>query len=185
MLMNKDKRDLLAKIITAPYIALATMAIYLPRKIAGNQFRHMAETRDILVDYGHIDSVLHKAALVHDLIEDIPGFNHQLIINADEEGAEVYELVLEVTKRGEESKANFLTRILMEGSEKACLLKAADRIGNLKDIGLMTDKNFISRYCDESEKYILPISDRIDIDMSTEIRDLISSRRRLLSLLGN
>ena len=32
----------------------------------------MTETYNILIDYGHIDSVLHKAALVHDLIEDIP-----------------------------------------------------------------------------------------------------------------
>lgn len=180
--MTLEARERLSYIKTAPYIALATMAICLPRKIAGNQFRHMAETRDILIDYGHIDSILHKAALVHDLCEDLQDFDHNLIINADEDGPEVYKLVLEVTKKQSESKATFLTRILNEGSEKACLIKAADRIANLIDIGLMTDIGFISRYCDESEAYVLPISDKVDPDMSTEIRDLITSRRNLILL---
>jgi GTP pyrophosphokinase len=183
MLMTNEKRDLLATIITAPYMALATIAICLARQTTGNQFRHMAQTRDILIDYGHIDAVLHKAALVHDLIEDIPGINHDLIINADEDGKEVYELVLEVSRRPGESKPAFLERIFSEGSEKACLIKAADRIDNLHDIGFTTDRKFISRYCDESEKYVLPISDRVDRDMSTEIRDLIVSRRELLTVL--
>jgi len=180
MLMTEEKLDRLSKIITAPYMALATMAICKPRRAAGNQYRHMAQTLNILIDYGHIDSVLHKAALVHDLIEDLYNFDQQLINNADEDGPEVLKLVLEVTKNSYEQKADFLERIYREGSENARLLKSADRIANLIDIGLMTDLNFISRYCDESEIYVLPISDQVDKDMSTEIKDLIASRRKLL-----
>ena len=183
MLMTDEKRDQLAKIIAAPYIALSTMAIYLARRGTGNQFRHMAQTRNILIDYGHIDAVLLKAALVHDLVEDIPGFNHQLIINADQDGPDVYQLVLEVSRRPNETKPDFLKRILHTGSDKACLIKAADRIDNLHDIGFTTDYSFIKRYCLESEEYVLPISDRVDKDMSIEIRDLIASRRRLLDAL--
>jgi len=180
MLMTEEKLDQLSKISTAPYMALATMAICMPRRAAGNQYRHMAQTLNVLIDYGHIDSVLHKAALVHDLIEDLYNFDQQLIFKADEDGPEVLKLVLEVTKSNCEQKTGFLERIYREGSENACLLKAADRIVNLIDIGLIIDTNFISHYCDESETYVLPISDRVDKDMSTEIKDLIVSRRKLL-----
>ena len=183
MFMTEEKREHLSKIITVPYEVLATMAICKPRRAGGNQYRHMAQTLNILIDYGHIDSILHKAALVHDLIEDLPNFDRILINNADEDGPEVLKLVLEVTRRRGEPKAEFLDRIYREGSEQACLIKAADRIANLIDIGLMTDTNFISRYCNESESYVLPISDRVDKDMSTEIRDLIMSRRKLLFAL--
>jgi GTP pyrophosphokinase len=184
MLMTKEKQGQLAGIVTAPYMALATMAICLPRRAAGNQYRHQVMTRAILIDYGYVEGVLHKAALCHDLIEDIPGFDHQLLITADTDGPTVYKLVLEVTKRAGESKVAFLERIYHEGSREACLIKAADRIANLVDIGFMTERSFISRYCDESERYILKISDRVNQDMSTEIRDLIVSRRNLLNILN-
>ena len=182
MLMTEDKQNQLKKINSAPYMALATMAICLSRDVSGNQFRHMNETYGILIDYGHIDSVLLKASIVHDLIEDLPGFDHDLIITADKEGMNVYKLVLEVTKKPNEIKADFLKRIYNEGSRNARLLKSADRIANLKDIGLMSNIDFIRNYCQESETYVLPISDSVDTDMSTEIKDLIESRRRLLYL---
>ena len=119
MLMTDEKKVMLANMVTAPYMALATMAIWRPRKVSGNQFRHMAATRDILIDYGHIDAILHKAALVHDLLEDLDGFNHNLIVNCDSDGPEVYKLVVEVTKLPGESKPDFLTRIYKHGSDRA------------------------------------------------------------------
>ena len=169
--------------VTAPYMALATMAICRPRKIAGNQFRHMAATRDILIDYGHIDEILHKAALVHDLLEDLDGFDHQLIINCDHDGPEVYKLVMEVTKLPWESKIDYLNRIYEDGSERACLIKAADRIANLSYVMFLMEQDFIQRLCDESEEYVLPIASRVCNDMCTEISDLITKARWLLTVL--
>ena len=183
MLMTKEKQNMLANMVTAPYMALATMAICRPRKVAGNQFRHMVATRDILIDYGHIDEVLHKAALVHDLLEDLEEFDHQLIINCDDDGPEVYKLVVEVTRKHFESKPDFLKRILNEGSDKACLIKSADRIANLCDVMFLMEKDFIIRLCDESEKYVLPITERVCADMCIEIKDLIERARLLISLL--
>jgi len=183
MLMTEEKQEMLASMVTAPYMALATMAICRPRKVSGNAFRHMVATRDILIDYGHIDEVLHKAALVHDLLEDLWDFDHNLIINCDHDGPEVYKLVVEVTRTPFESKIDFLKRIYHDGSDKACLIKGADRIANLCDVMFLMEKDFISRLCDESEEYVLPITDRVCHDMGVEIRDLIARARLLLTLL--
>jgi len=183
MLMTDEKRDQLAKITTAPYMALSTMAICKPRKIAGNQFRHQAMSRIILIDYGYIDGILHKAALIHDLIEDLEDLDHKLIINCDEDGPMVYNLVLEVSRRGGESKTDFLNRILNEGSDKACLIKSADRIANLADCQFLLDRDFITRLCDESERCVIPIAARVCKDMVREMQDLISHARRMLAAL--
>ena len=183
MLMSEEKKNTLANMVTAPYMALATMAICRPRKVSGNQFRHMAATRDILIDYGHIDEILHKAALVHDLLEDLDEFDHQLIINCDHDGPEVYKLVMEVTRRMDESKIDYLIRLYNEGSDRACLIKSADRIANLCDVMFLMENEFINRLCDESEKYVLPIAGRVCNNMCTEIKDLIGKARWLLTVL--
>jgi GTP pyrophosphokinase len=182
MLMNEEKRIKLATMITAPYVALATMLICKSRKSSGNQFRHQVETRAILIDYGYVDSVLHKAALTHDLIEDLNEFDENLLISADAEGPDVYRLVMEVTRRRGESKPEFLQRIHRTGSTNAKLLKCADRISNMiaLGLGLNTERAFVERYCNETEQYILPIAREVDLNMYTELTDLIYSRRRLL-----
>ena len=56
----------------APYIQLATLLIGKSRFGGGNMFRHQLDTMAILVDYSYIDSILLKAAIVHDVLEDIP-----------------------------------------------------------------------------------------------------------------
>jgi GTP pyrophosphokinase len=144
------------------------------------------ETRTILIDYGYVDSILHKAALTHDLIEDLEGFDRSLIITADSEGPAVYDLIMEVTRKKEETKSEFLRRIYNRGSKNAKLIKCADRISNMiaLGLGLNTERDFIKRYCDETENFILPIAREADRDMHTEILDLVVSRRKLLSLNG-
>jgi GTP pyrophosphokinase len=169
--------------ITAPYIALSTFLISVGRHAAGNQFRHQCETRAILIDYGYIDSVLHKAALVHDLIEDLPGFNRDLIRFADGEGGQVLELVLEVSKTPEESKSDFLSRILHCGSRNARILKVADRLSNMHDLGFVSPVTFIERYCNETEEFMFPMAAGVDRDMLRELKDLVESRRNILKTM--
>jgi GTP pyrophosphokinase len=183
MLMTDDKRINLANMVTAPYVALATMLICKGRKSSGNQFRHQMETRTILIDYGYVDSILHKAALIHDLLEDLEDFDHSLVIRADSEGPAVYRLVLEVTRKKGEIKNDFLLRVREQGSTNAKLIKCADRISNMiaLGLGLNTERDFIKRYCNETEDFILPIARQIDKDMHTELSDLIVSRRKLLT----
>jgi (p)ppGpp synthase/HD superfamily hydrolase len=162
----------------APYIQLATALIGKTRVGGGNMFRHQIDTMAILIDYGHIDSVLLKASIVHDVIEDIPEFNHNLLLSIDYESHEVYELVREVTRNNEETKPDFLTRILKFGSNKAKILKVADRISNMISLGFVNDMEFVSRYTSETEQYLFPIAELVDKSMLKELQSLVESRRK-------
>ena len=141
-------------------------------------FRHQLDTMAILIDYGYIDSVLLKAAIVHDVLEDIPDFNHNLLLSIDYESHQVYELVQEVTRRHEETKAEFLTRIFETGSQSAKILKVADRISNMVSLGFVNSIEFVSRYTDETERYVFPMAQMVDMNMLKELSDLVESRRR-------
>jgi GTP pyrophosphokinase len=143
-------------------------------------FRHQIDTLGILMDYGYIDSILLKASLIHDLLEDVPDFERDLILEIDDEAAEVYKLVLEVTRRPVESKAEFLGRILEFGSIRARILKCADRISNMISLGYVTDLAFVRRYTEETEVNIYPIADLADPRMAVELRDLVGTRRALI-----
>ena len=98
----------------------------------------------------------------------------------DEDGTEVLSLVREVTRREDENKKQFLCRILDEGSQKAKILKCADRISNMISLGYVTDPEFIERYCDETEYFLLPMSIQVDFNMYQELITLIMTRRRYL-----
>ena len=182
--MDPEHMQQLKDIILAPYMQLATALIGKERRAGGNMFRHQLDTMTILIDYGYIDSVLLKASCIHDVVEDIPGFDINNIINVDEEGEDVYRLVLEVTRRKEEDKPAFLRRIINEGSQKAKLLKTADRISNMISLGYVTDSKFIERYCDETEFFIFPIALEVDYNMYQELISLVMSRRKYLEDSG-
>ena len=162
----------------APYMQLATALIGKTRSGGGNMFRHQLDTMAILIDYGYIDSVLLKAAIVHDVIEDIPDFNHNLLLSIDYESHSVYELVREVTRRNDETKAEFLTRIFENGSLNAKILKVADRISNMISLGFVNDMEFVSRYTKETERYIFPIAERVNPFMVIELQSLAESRHK-------
>ena len=168
----------------APYIQLATALIGKVREGGGNMFRHQIDTMATLIDYGYIDSVLLKASVVHDLIEDIPDFNHNNLLTIDYESPAVYELVLEVTRMPEETKPEFLTRIRVHGSRQAKILKVADRISNMISLGFVNKPEFISRYTEETVKYLMPIADEVDKSMYSELENLVDSRRRYVSVFS-
>lgn len=164
----------------APYIQLATALIGKSRHAGGNMFRHQIDTMGILIDYGYLDGVLLKAGVIHDLIEDVPGYDVNNILNIDDDSPEVLKLVLEVTKKEGQTKKDFLLDIMKNGSEKAKILKCADRISNMISLGFVTDEKFIARYCDETEYYIFPIALDVDYNMYQELINLVMTRRRYL-----
>ena len=97
--------DSLKNLVLAPYILKATALIGVQRQVGGNQFRHCFSTLGILLDYKFFsDSVLLKASLLHDLLEDLPETQVDEIRSIDNEGHQVVALVLEVTKRKDEIK---------------------------------------------------------------------------------
>ena len=182
--MDMEHMLQLKSILLAPYMQLATALIGKARFAGGNMFRHQLDTMGILIDYGYIDSVLLKASCIHDTVEDIPDFDKNLIRQADEEGEEVLELVLEVTKKVGQPKNEFLRNIIDNGSHKAKLLKCADRISNMISLGFVTSAEFIERYCDETEYFIFPIALEVDYNMYQELINLVMSRRQYLEDSG-
>lgn len=174
----------LKNIYLAPYMQIATDLIGKARHAGGNMFRHQIDTMAILMDYGYIDAILLKASIIHDCIEDIPDFDHNRIITVDDDGTAVYNLVLEVTRKDNESKPQFLQRIISTGSQKAKVLKCADRISNMISLGFVTDPKFIERYCDETEYFVLPIALEVDYNMYQELINLIITRRKYLEDSG-
>ena len=167
----------------APYMQLATALIGKTREGGGNMFRLQLDSMAILIDYGYIDSVLLKAAIIHDILEDIPDYNRNLILSVDYESHVVYELVQEVTRLPEESKPEFLKRIHREGSLNAKILKIADRISNMISLGFVNNPEFVGRYTDETELYLLPIAKEVNEFMHKELESLVNSRRQNLTHL--
>jgi (p)ppGpp synthase/HD superfamily hydrolase len=175
--MNQPDMLRLKGMHLAPYIQLATALIGKRRQGGGNMFRHQIDSMAILIDYGYIDSVLLKASVIHDLVEDVDDLDPDDILQIDDESAAVYRLVLEVTRRPVETKEDFLVRIFRFGSDQAKVLKSADRISNMISLGYVTDSEFVRRYTDETEKYIYPIAGAVNADMLSELRSLVDSRR--------
>ncbi|MCH5289722.1 MAG: hypothetical protein J1E32_07420 [Treponema sp.] len=178
--MDQQHMLQLKNILLAPYMQIATSLIGKTRRAGGNMFRHQLDTMTILIDYGYIDGILLKASVIHDVVEDIPGFDQDIIRSCDEEGSAVLDLVLEVTKRDGEQKNQFLRRIIETGSHKAKVLKCADRISNMISLGFVTDEKFIERYCDETEFFIFPIALEVDYNMYQELIQLVMTRRQVL-----
>ncbi len=155
--------------------------------MGGNQFRHSFSTLGILLDYKFFyDSVLLKASLLHDLLEDLPETQVDEIRWIDHESDQVVELVLEMTRQKEETKIEYLQRVLDTGSDNAMLLKCADRISNLTDLHRDTHtEQKISDYLDQTEEFVIPMAKKVNADMLIELTDLVAKRRKILQIIGD
>ena len=178
----------LKHLVLAPYILKATALIGVQRRVGGNQFRHSFSTLGILLDYKYFhDSILLKASLLHDLLEDLPETKVDEISLIDEESPRVVKLVLEVTKQKGETKSQYLNRLLSTGSREAMLLKCADRISNLTDLHRDTHSDQkISEYLSQTEQFVIPMAQKVSNDMAKELRDLVARRKEILRIMeGN
>ena len=188
MSIQPDWVKKLSRVKLAPYICKARALIGVPRKGGDNMFRHQMMTLTVLLDYLVIDPVLLKTAAIHDIAEDahgMPWLSRDEIAEIDAEGGQVYDLMMEVTRRMDgngrkEPKSQFLKRIMETGSSQAKTLKLADRISNLISLGWVHDRKFVEKTLTETRDYILPYSKDINSDMDRELRDLISIRERSL-----
>jgi (p)ppGpp synthase/HD superfamily hydrolase len=180
-----DLEKQLGSITLAPYIFKAMALIGVQRKAGSNMFRHQINTMGILLDYKFINPVLLKASLIHDLFEDapgMPGVSKEQITCIDEDGPAVYDLVMEVTIRiGDgikEPKSVYLTRVMESGSERAKILKLADRISNIYSLGFVSDEAFVKRYLRETREFVLPHAKQVNADMFRELSDLVDDRQQ-------
>ncbi|MBK7028587.1 MAG: HD domain-containing protein [Bacteroidales bacterium] len=143
----------------APWIQKATALIEHHRKVVGNQFRHCLATMTILMDYHFIDSVLLKAAIVHDLLEDSTRVTEYELSIIDADGPEVVQVVKELSRNKQlQTKKEYLEFLLRSGSAQARIVKLADRISNLTDLHLFVfSKENAQSYIEQTEMYILPM----------------------------
>ena len=180
-----DETEKLKNLVLAPYIIKATALIGKQRGVGGNQFRHAMATMAILLDYKLFDDyVLLKASVIHDLLEDVPETNEFEIRIIDGQADQVLDLVKEVTRPEEMAKADYLKRILEQGSRRAKLLKCADRISNLTDLHRDTHtEQKITDYLDQTEKYVIPMAQEVNADMLIELTDLVRRRRKLVKIM--
>lgn len=175
--MENYEEEALERMVLAPYVQKSTALRGKYRYVGGNQFRHALGTFAILLDYHYMDPVLLKASIIHDIFEDVKCVSPEEIINLDADGKAVYELVMEVTRLKGESKDTYLQRVLEKGSQKAKVLKIADRISNLTDLHTDTfEKGFIKKYIDETKNWVLPMAEEVNQDMQYELEDLIKRR---------
>lgn len=178
--MIDQKMQSLSGLILAPWIQKATALKCKKRKTGGNQFRHAMATMSILIDYDFIDPVLLKASLIHDLFEDFAeAANEAELRKLDKDGNAVVDLVFEVTKKEGEEKSVFLNRILTTGTEKAKILKIADRISNLTDLHLdIIFEKKMELYLADTEKYVIPMAIAVNNkDFIHELSDLVRIRK--------
>jgi GTP pyrophosphokinase len=96
----------------------------------------------------------------------------------------VYKLVLEVSRKKPQSKGDYLRGLVTHGSERAKILKCADRISNMISLGFVTDLAFVERYCDETECYVFPMALEVNYAMYEELLALVFARRRFLESSG-
>jgi GTP pyrophosphokinase len=181
-----DLEQSLSRMTMAPYIVKAMALIGVRRREGSNMFRHQLGTMAILLDYKIVDPVILKASVIHDLFEDaptLPGVTEHEITRIDADGPAVFSLVMEVTIRRingvKEPKTEYLTRIMRHGTQRAKLLKLADRISNVNELGFVHDPTFVARYLEETRVWILPYAQAINANMFRELSDLIASRERL------
>lgn len=180
--MKDHEKDELIRLIAAPYIQKATALIGVARKVGGNQFRHMMATFTILIDYHYTDHVLLKAALIHDLFEDVPDSSREEIRSIDQHGDEVVALVEEVTRYPHQTKIEYLENILKHGSRRAKILKVADRISNITDLHLdIMIHGKMENYLVQTMDYIYPMAEEVDHYMAIELRDLVERRKMYLN----
>src|SRR5215813_873708 len=187
----EDLTTTLANITLAPYIVKAMALIGVRRRSGSNMFRHQIATMGILLDYKIVDPVLLKASVIHDLFEDanaMPGVSEAEIKAIDEDGPAVYDLVMEVTIRTvdvvRKPKSDYLIRVMRDGSPQAKLLKLADRISNIIALGFVHDASFVRKSLRETQDYILPYAEKINVDMFRELSDLVLMREELVKRLN-
>jgi (p)ppGpp synthase/HD superfamily hydrolase len=184
--MENSEKTELEKMVLAPYVQKSTALRGKYRYVGGNQFRHALSTFAILLDYHYMDPVLLKASFIHDIFEDSKCVTADEIIRLDSDGPEVYKLVMEVTRLHEESKDEYLERVLRTGSERAKILKCADRISNMTDLHSdIFDKQFVHRYIEETKKWVYPMAKEVNENMLVELKDIVRRRESNMKISGH
>lgn len=145
-------------------------------------FEHVRRSAIILMDeIGCRDPDTIIATLLHDSLEDCEDMSEQMLEVCF--GTRVARMVKTVTKT-KYNKESYYTNIAQMSSVEpnVLLIKAADRIDNLRSMTGLSDK-FIRKQCDETENKILPLLDSDSVAAHIISAELIKLSEEVLSPL--
>ena len=111
--------------------------------------------------------------LLHDTVED-SGVTLGLILT--EFGAEVHILVALMTDTGKTVEVYFA---LIAADRMAARGKLCDRRNNLKGAHKIPDPKMIRDFCDETERFVLPLAEQHMPEVVEEIRAAVEELRRI------
>lgn len=121
-------------------------------------YNHLVDVAQDLLNHGIRDEDIIVGALLHDVVEDVPGITLRMIDG--QYGARVAKMVDLVTKErgvnykdGELLKVLYLEPILLNSD--ACLIKTADRKHNFSTLKDASPEKKI-RQAEETEKFFFP-----------------------------
>jgi GTP pyrophosphokinase len=177
---NKEMYNL-AGMVLAPWVQKASALVGVHRQVGGNQFRHCMASMTILIDYHFIDSVILKASIIHDLLEDFDKVDREEIKHIDADGEKVLDLVTELTRDPKkETKKEYLERLIRHSSPQAKIVKLADRISNLTDLHIFVfPKEKTENYLNQTEELIYPmIPELLKSDLPEDQKKMIREMRK-------
>jgi (p)ppGpp synthase/HD superfamily hydrolase len=137
---------------------------------------HPIEVATIVEEAGGTDDMI-AAALLHDVVEDCPGYTFETI--ADKVSPKVAELVRGMTEASKPEDGNRATRkeidknFLAEQSAEVQTIKYADVISNSKDIRVY-DPKFAEVYFTEI-KALLEVMDKGDPALYQKAKEIVYS----------
>ena len=127
------------------------------RKHGTPYVEHPEAVATILADEypADVDDTTLVVALLHDLVEDTAATVRDIAANF---GPDVADDVDALTKRGDEYFAAYAAR-LGAATPRARLVKAADRLHNLREAPLAGDPAWAARYAAQTRDHVLPLVD--------------------------
>lgn len=145
-------------------------------------FEHVRRAAIILMDeIGCRDPDTIIATLLHDSLEDCEDMSEQMLEVCF--GTRVARMVKTVTKTKYNKESYYANIAQMSSVEpNALLIKAADRIDNLRSMASLPGK-FIRKQCDETESKILPLLDCDSIAACIISQELMNLSAKVLPSL--
>jgi GTP pyrophosphokinase len=128
------------------------------RHDGSDYYEHCIDVAQDLWNFGIKDENIISAALLHDVIEDVTGVTHKMLVH--EFNTDIADIVLGVTKKpdvdykeGNNIEVLYLNLILEDSRQ--CLIKTSDRKHNFSTLRDATPEKKL-RQAKETEKYFFP-----------------------------
>ena len=125
---------------------------------------HLVRVALELARWGHDSPVLGQAALLHDVVEDTPTTQLEVLEGFGPEVAGLVEWLTAPPSGEVEACTDYYTRLRMDGPPDAHVLKLADRTDNLRSIQALVmrtgdrHRRWAGRYLEATQRQVMPLT---------------------------